>query len=366
MLLNGATNYAGMNPNESSRLIAAKTILRVLGNNKEIQKDTFWKYSDAVKEYCGLKSLEYNETSKKVTGKMDEKNHCPILNTSRIMYLRKEEILAIAPKLSLDYKEAAKPAAVPEKKDEVTDDAIKDAIKLLSSKFGMETINKAIEVVRKETKPVENAATKKEVKPAEVKPEVKKEEPIDPQAPAKVELKTQEQLSVVEIKKPEQRDEKIQTAIAEGVSNGELKVTATEKKVEEKPKFMVTFADNVKAGLTDYQTKMFDKVIGKLEKLKEQGFDDDIKITKILVKRFDKENKLITFLLANASNKYPLIEVFYNTGNNRQYVDVYRTANDFVNAAKKRREDAKKDKSLVKKCYNINYQEIPGYVAPSK
>lgn len=211
--------------------------------------------------------------------------------------------------------------------------------------------------------------------------EEKSEEKNNPQTQVTPELMTQEDFEsekkkIVEIKKSTKTtDEKIQEAISEGVEKGDIKVTTPDKQKEDlvkeehenktgesNHKFMATFADKIKSGMTEYQSKMFDKVMKKMEDLVNKDWGEDIKLTNVLVKRFDKENKLITFLFENDSKNTPLVEVFYFTGNNRQLTNKYKSANDFVDALKARKEAAKKDEKLKSKCYNVNFNSIPGYV----
>ena len=212
--------------------------------------------------------------------------------------------------------------------------------------------------------------------------EEKSEEKNNPQTQVTPELMTQEDFEsekkkIVEIKKSTKTtDEKIQEAISEGVEKGDIKVTTHDKQKEDlvkeeehenktgesNHKFMATFADKIKSGMTEYQSKMFDKVMKKMEDLVNKDWGEDIKLTNVLVKRFDKENKLITFLFENDSKNTPLVEVFYFTGNNRQLTNKYKSANDFVDALKARKEAAKKDEKLKSKCYNVNFNSIPGYV----
>ena len=425
-------------------------------NSADINEDDFNRFKNIAEELCGIKTLVYDHARKYIdftNSKINEKVDYPELGVGELVNLTKERLALIAPKLK-DYVEEDKKRdteviesiknlgadsmesmnkvieimrkADKNLKDIPIETQIEMTKKILENKEFIDVIQKIVptDIIKEFMAEVNSAEAKEEKtdkkeddkkedpvkdntavetnskeetpnteeKPADEKSEVKDEEKIDPEAPADLGLKTQEQLSVVEFKDPKKRDEKIQEAISEGVENGELKITTpaekqkpadpvtkeenkqetknenSVQKTDAKPasKFVATYADKIKEGFTEYQAKMFDKVMKKLEDLVSKDWGEDIKLTNILVKRFDKENKLITFLLENDSKNRPLIEVFYHTGNNKQTTLWYGSANVLVDALKKRKEDSKTDEKMKAKCYNVNFNSIPGYVAPAK
>lgn len=359
--------------------------------------------------------------------KINENVEYPVLTTGKLVNMTVEELISIAPKLKCyevekdDSKDDSdvidniktlgkdnmesinKVIDIIRKADKrlknvSLEDQIKMSKKILENKEFMNVIKEFIPIddivkcvnefsteFKDDDKTDSNAEIINEEPKESSKPvEEKSEEKNDPQTQVTPELKTQEDFAekkkIVEIKKSTKTtEEKIKEAVAEGVEKGDLKVTVTTpdkqkedlvkkeepeiKTGESNHKFMATFADKIKSGMTEYQSKMFDKVMKKMEDLVNKDWGEDIKLTNVLVKRFDKENKLITFLFENDSKNTPLVEVFYFTGNNRQLTNKYKSANDFVDALKARKEAAKKDEKLKSKCYNVDFNSIPGYVA---
>lgn len=262
--------------------------------------------------------------------------------------------------------------------------------------------NKKDESVKPKEEPEPKEEKKEEVKQEakSAEPE-KKEEKIDPQEPANIGLKTKEDLlqEIVEIKKdpkketikpaepvkkaepkPEVKAEvkKEETVIVtpppapevkkEEVNVEQKPVQATATTETAKPSFMVTYADQMRNSFSDYEKKIFDKVIKKLEDLvAKKGFNIDIKLVRWIVKNFSNSNKLVSFVFVNDNKEFPLIEVFYDTsgksGRYNQKTNRYRNADELINAMEKRREEAKADPDKEKYCYNLKREDIPGYVA---
>lgn len=380
---------------KQSRLLATNIVLKKLAEDDLISKENFFAGKVIIEDVCGITNLTYDELKCEVIDggvTLEMAGKQPKITVYKADALTKEELLQLYPDLKniqirVKSKEEPKPEEVkPEEKHaEVKESSDKK------------------EEVKKETP--KSSEKKTEEKPkTEVKQETKKEEKIDPEAPANIGLKTDEELKaekvkVVEIKKdipkPEVKKEDpkpVPQEKKEPVKQEEVKVDPKReetvkpaepvKKEEEKQKqqppstatttdtkkdVMVTYADTIKDNFSKFESDIFDKVIKKWEKGKEDGkVTSDIKLTQCLVKRCDKENKLVTFLFVNDNKVCPLIEVFYHTSNNVQSMESYSSANELITALKKRKEDAKTDKNLVKKCYNIKYSTIPGYVEPAK
>ena len=391
----------GLRTGKRSRIAAASIVLKKLAEDTLVSKVNFDAGKVIIEKVCGIENLTYDEKECAIIDgglTLDMAAIQPIITIYKADALTKEDLLKLVPELA-EIKIVVK-SKDKEKKEE--------NIKTSDSK-SKEEIKQEPEPDKKEEKPVEEkvetdstSESKEEIK-QEPSSENPKPEVINPNDPADISLKT-----IVEIQEESKTtDEKIQTAIAEGVDKGDLKVTSTpaEKKSEEvksnpvvetpvkkstsaevkkeetkveqkpvqatietaKPSFMVTYADKVRENMSKFESDIFDKVLKKFEKANTEGrLKSDIKITQILVKRCDKENKLVTFLFVNDSKTCPLIEVFYFTGNNRQSTESYANAAELVASLKDRREKSKTDKSLEPKCYNIKYSMIPGYTDVKK
>ena len=384
-----------------SRIAAASIVLKKLAEDTLVSKENFEAGKTIIEKVCGIANLTYDEKECAIIDgglTLDMAAIQPIITIYKADALTKEDLLKLVPELA-EIKIVVAKSKDKEKKEE--------NIKTSDSE-SKEKIKQEPETDKKEEKPVEEkvetdsvAKTETEESKQKTSSEEPKPEVINPNDPADISLKT-----IVEIQEESKTtDEKIQTAIAEGVDKGDLKVTSTpaEKKSEEvksnpvvetpvknstsaevkkekvkvdqKPtqttettkSFMITFADKVRENMSKFENEIFDKVLKKFEKANVDGkLKSDIKITSILVKRCDKENKMVTFLLVNDSKEYPLLEVFYFTGNNKMSLESYATANELVDALKNRREKSKTDKSLEPKCYNIKYSMIPGYTDVKK
>lgn len=358
----------GLRTGKRSRLAAASIVLKKLAEDDLVTKVNFDAGKEVIEKVCGIANLTYDE------------KECKIIDGGLTL-----DMAAIQPAITI-YKADALSKA--------------ELLKLVPELKGIKITVKTKEDPKEEKKAEEKPAEEKkeEVKQETSKPAEpeKKEEKIDPQAPADIGLKTKEDLQeIVEIKKdhkketakpaepvkkaepkPEvkaevKKEEKEETVVVTPPPAPEVK--KEEVKVEQKPvqatttetaksSFMVTYADKVRENMSKFESDIFDKVLKKFEKANTEGkLKSDIKITQILVKRCDKENKLVTFLFVNDSKTCPLIEVFYFTGNNRQSTESYANAAELVESLKDRREKAKTDKTLEPKCYNIKYSMIPGY-----
>ena len=409
-----------------SRCLAAKVLIQKFsGNNSsDINEEDFNKFKNIAEELCGIQELIYDPDKKYIdfsNSKINENVEYPVLTTGKLVSMTVEELISIAPKLKCyetekddsdvidniknlgkdNMESINKVIDIIRKADKrlknvSLEDQIKMSKKILENKEFMNVIKEFIPIddivkcvnefsteFQDNDKTDSNTGISHEESQESSKlVEEKSEEKNNPQTQVTPELMTQEDFEsekkkIVEIKKSTKTtDEKIQEAISEGVEKGDIKVTTHDKQKEDlvkeeehenktgesNHKFMATFADKIKSGMTEYQSKMFDKVMKKMEDLVNKDWGEDIKLTNVLVKRFDKENKLITFLFENDSKNTPLVEVFYFTGNNRQLTNKYKSANDFVDALKARKEAAKKDEKLKSKCYNVNFNSIPGYV----
>lgn len=81
---------------------AAKELMLMLeGSDEGITKETFDRTKTVVEEYCGIRELEYDESSKSVCGGEinEECPEKPVLDTKKLECLSKAELILIAPKL---------------------------------------------------------------------------------------------------------------------------------------------------------------------------------------------------------------------------------------------------------------------------
>lgn len=397
-----------------SRLTAARIVMKKLiaENNEYLSKENFESSKKILEDVTGITNLTYDEKECEIIDgglTLDLAGIKPKITIYKASALTKEEMLVLCPELKEIHIVPQKPLKKEEDK--------KEEVKAEDKKQETTDTKEEKSEVKEEAKPEENTAEEKKEEPVEVKKEEPKaeekpaeEKKIDPTAPADLGLKTQEELTeekkvVVEIKNAT-TTEKIEQAVCEGHEKGEVKIVAPSKKEEKpvdkkpeaeakeekkveskvekqvetkevkkdekpvetaKPTVMVTFADKVKEGFSKFENEIFDKTIAKFSTgAKEGKLKFDIKITDVLVKKCDKENKIVTFVFVNDNKQYPLLETFYYTGNNKQSTTPFTDANSFIKAHKERNEAAKKDEKLKPKCYNIKYSTIPGYVAPAK
>ena len=398
-----------------SRLTAARIIMKKLiaENNEYLSKDNFESAKKILEDVTGLVNLTYDEKECDIIDgglTLDLAGIKPKITIYKASALTKDEMIAIAPELKEIHIVPQKPLKKEEdKKEEVkAEEKKQETADTKDNKSEVKEEAKPEE--KKDEKPVEvkeekseEVAKSKESKTEEKLSEKEEVKKIDPEAPADLGLKTQEQIAeekkvVVEIKNAT-ATEKIEQAVCEGHEKGEIKVKFAkkeEKPVEEKKEVkkdekvvkenkdpkpeekkktasktkkqpMITFADKVKVGMSKYEAEVFDKVIDKFNSaVKEGKLKIDVKITDVLVKDYNDDNKLASFLFVNDNKQYPIIETFYKTDENIQSSTPFKTVEDYIKHHKNLIQEAKKDPTLKPKCYNIKYSTIPGYVAPAK